>query len=88
MVRFFSDIKKNERNISESHVKFLMRIFDYKYFEKHSGMLVEEKVRLIEEIFNKNNVKAKKLDGFESSYRFYKFEFIYPLDTEVVWFLV
>jgi len=86
---FSADIENNEKNFSESHMLFFMHIFDFKFFEKTREMNekeFQEKLELIENIFTRNNINGKRVsssippvDGFE---------FIYPLDTEVFWFLV
>jgi len=86
---FFSEIENSKENISESHMKIFVSVFDFRFFEKPREMNekeFQEKLELIENIFTRNNINGKRVsssippvDGFE---------FIYPLDTEVFWFLV
>jgi hypothetical protein len=86
---FFSEVENNEENISESHMKLFVSVFDFRFFEKTREMdekEFQEKIKLIEYMFTRNNFNGKRVslsippvDGFE---------FIYPLDTEVFWFLI
>jgi hypothetical protein len=86
---FVFEVENNEENISESHMKFFVHLYDFRFFEKTGEMNESEfkgKVKLVEHIFTKNNVNWKRvsssippIDGFE---------FVYPLDTEVFWFLI
>jgi hypothetical protein len=84
---FSADIEKNEKNFSESHMSFFVHIFDFRFFTREMDEKeFQEKVQLIEHIFTRNNINGKK---FSSSIPPIEgFEFTYPLDTEVFWFLL
>jgi hypothetical protein len=86
---FSADIENNKKNFSESHMSFFVHIFDFRFFEKTREMHekeFQEKVQLIEHIFTRNNINGKR---FSSSIPPIEgFEFTYPLDTEVFWFLL
>jgi hypothetical protein len=86
---FFASIENNEENISESQMKIFVSVFDFRDVKKHNRRVskehFEQKLKLIEEIFVRNSVSAKKV-YFEGTID--GFEFVYPLDTEVFWFLI
>ncbi len=88
---FFSDIEKNKKDISESHMLFFVNLFNFRHVENSRELEIEkkefkEKEKIIEEIFSKHNISAKRIPQFLSPIDV--FEFIYPLDTEVFWFLI
>jgi hypothetical protein len=86
---FSADIENNEKNFSESHMSFFVHIYDFRFFEKTREMSkkeFQEKVKLIERIFTRNNVNWKRVSSFIPPID--GFEVIYPLDTEVFWFLI
>jgi hypothetical protein len=86
---FSADIENNEKNFSESHMSFFVHIYDFRFFEKTREMSereFQEKVKLIERIFTRNNVNWKRVSSFIPPIN--GFEVIYPLDTEVFWFLI
>jgi len=84
---FFSGIEDNKENFSESNMRFSVQLFDFKFFSREmSKEEFEEKVKLVEEIFTRSNVNAKRVSS--SIPPIDEFEFIYPLDTEVFWFLL
>jgi len=66
-----------------------VHIFDFRFFEKTREMHekeFQEKVQLIENVFTRNKVNVKRVSS--SIPPIEGFEFIYPLDTEVFWFLI
>ncbi len=85
---FFANIESNKENISENLMRVFVSVFDFRDVKKHreiSKKEFEEKLSLLEEIFTRNNIKAQKVyfEGIVDG-----FEVIYPLDTEVFWFLI
>ncbi len=85
---FFSDVKSNEESISENLMKVFVSVFDFRDAKKNREVSKKEfkkKLGLLEEFFARNNINAKKV-YFEGNID--GFEFIYPLDTEVFWFLI
>jgi hypothetical protein len=57
---FVFEVENNEENISESHMKFFVHLYDFRFFEKTGEMNESEfkgKVKLVEHIF----VNAKAL---------------------------
>jgi len=88
---FFSGLENNTENISESHMNFFVSIFPFD-IKKRLGISkteFDEKVQLIEEIFARNSVNVnKKMLYLDDNNVLDGFEFIYPLDAEVFWFLV
>jgi len=86
---FSTGIENNEKNFSESHMSFFVYIFDFKFFEKTREMNekeFQEKLKLIENILTRNNINGKRVSS--SIPPIEGFEFTYPLDTEVFWFLI
>jgi hypothetical protein len=88
---FSFDIENNEENITFSYMSFFVNLFSFRYVEEPRLFEVErkefeEKVKLVGEIFARNNINAQKIslsippvDGYE---------FVYPIEAEVFWFLV
>jgi hypothetical protein len=86
---FSFDIEDNKDNITESNMTFDVHFFDYRIEEYPVEKVkndYKERVRLAEEIFAKNNISAERFSSDIPSFEGLKF--VYPIKTEVFWFLV
>jgi hypothetical protein len=86
---FSFDIEDNKDNITESNMTFDVHFLDYrieKYHEKSGKNEYKERIKLAEEIFARNNIKAERFSSNISSFE--ELKFVYPIEAEVFWFLV